>query len=645
MSILQSAAEFLKEKVGKSKLETALSSVTSDENWNPDPRLLYEIADHSHNYEDFNVITKYIWKKLQKKDKKWRCTLKSLSLIEYLLKNGSSRCIQEFKDEIYLIQSFQEFQLLEGVSDRGAAIREKVKGILELLKDSSKLEQEREAEKKLREKLGTSFKGYGKRPSGEHDDISKKFGGGKYDGFGSGGQPKSNKGKKKGKDDIEDEDEDFNRRKFGNIGSYDPYGKAGEKAGKAKKDQDKDEDFVVTNKGAKPDKKAEDFLSFGEQPQTKGLKKLERPGEVVGKQTKKGNDDFLSWDEPQAAAKAQPTNKTQGGGDLLEVGFGGANGNENGNANGNNDDDDDFFKDLEDNPVPQGKTNSTAWGNPVIAPVVQPQQQTNIPFSQISFEQPKTVPGPQPTNPLGIPFTNIPYNQPPNQIYGNIQPNIGISPNAGVFGPQPTGPINYPTAMPGYGVNVAPVQIAQQKPSPVKASPQKTISMNPNQRSSAGEEFTEFETAKPTKQVKGFQDIESDLISLDGLKIDDKKTKKPNESRPQVENQGNLLTTKDEMDTLFGGPTGGMIPNQPPSGFVGGSYGMPIGGYGAGVGGMGTNPFAMNMNYGVPNNNPAMLGGMAPPSNFGMGFNPNTNMYPMGTIGTMSGMGNMNFQR
>jgi hypothetical protein len=102
MSLLTAAADFLKEKVAKSPLQKALSEATSDENWNPPTKVLLEIADASYSYEDFNTITKYIWKKLsKKKDKevKWRHILKSLILIEFLMKNGSPRCVQEFKDE------------------------------------------------------------------------------------------------------------------------------------------------------------------------------------------------------------------------------------------------------------------------------------------------------------------------------------------------------------------------------------------------------------------------------------------------------------------------------------------------------------------------------------------------------------------
>ena len=48
-------------------------------------------------------------------------TLQTLNLIEYLLKNGSPRCIHEFKDEIYTLRSLQDYYFVEGDIDRGVA--------------------------------------------------------------------------------------------------------------------------------------------------------------------------------------------------------------------------------------------------------------------------------------------------------------------------------------------------------------------------------------------------------------------------------------------------------------------------------------------------------------------------------------------
>ena len=43
-----------------------------------------------------------------------------MTVIEYLLKNGSPRCIQDIKDEIYQIRTLQDFSHLEDGQDKGA---------------------------------------------------------------------------------------------------------------------------------------------------------------------------------------------------------------------------------------------------------------------------------------------------------------------------------------------------------------------------------------------------------------------------------------------------------------------------------------------------------------------------------------------
>ena len=41
--------------------------------------------------------------------------------MEYLAKNGSPRCVGEFKDEIYQLRTLQDFSLHDQSIDRGAS--------------------------------------------------------------------------------------------------------------------------------------------------------------------------------------------------------------------------------------------------------------------------------------------------------------------------------------------------------------------------------------------------------------------------------------------------------------------------------------------------------------------------------------------
>lgn len=45
--------------------------------------------------------------------------IKTLNMIEYLVKNGAPRCVGEFRDNIFKIRSFSDFFLIESGSDKG----------------------------------------------------------------------------------------------------------------------------------------------------------------------------------------------------------------------------------------------------------------------------------------------------------------------------------------------------------------------------------------------------------------------------------------------------------------------------------------------------------------------------------------------
>jgi len=153
----------LKDKITKSPLQAALSEATNDKNWNPSPKVLLEIADRTYNLNDFIEIMKTLWKKLTgEKKKKWRKILKILNLIDYLIKNGSPRCVSEFREELFTIKPYQDFAHIEDGQDRGAAIREVAKNIINLLNDDKKIEEERNKAAEIRERLG-EIKGFGNK--------------------------------------------------------------------------------------------------------------------------------------------------------------------------------------------------------------------------------------------------------------------------------------------------------------------------------------------------------------------------------------------------------------------------------------------------------------------------------------------------
>ena len=63
----------------------------------------------------------------------WRRVLKSLTAIEFIIKNGSPPAVIQFKRDMYKISALSNFSHPENGIDRGNAVREKVNLIIDML--------------------------------------------------------------------------------------------------------------------------------------------------------------------------------------------------------------------------------------------------------------------------------------------------------------------------------------------------------------------------------------------------------------------------------------------------------------------------------------------------------------------------------
>lgn len=54
--------------------------------------------------EDYQVIMKHLWAYLNSKPKEWKKITKVVHVIDYLVKNGAPRVIQDIKDDLYKIR-------------------------------------------------------------------------------------------------------------------------------------------------------------------------------------------------------------------------------------------------------------------------------------------------------------------------------------------------------------------------------------------------------------------------------------------------------------------------------------------------------------------------------------------------------------
>lgn len=76
------------------EVEAKVREATNDEAWGPTGPLMQELAQATFTYEHFPEVMCMLWKRmLQENKSNWRRTYKSLLLLNYLIRNGTSHLI------------------------------------------------------------------------------------------------------------------------------------------------------------------------------------------------------------------------------------------------------------------------------------------------------------------------------------------------------------------------------------------------------------------------------------------------------------------------------------------------------------------------------------------------------------------------
>ncbi|KAF7289959.1 ENTH domain-containing protein [Mycena indigotica] len=154
---------------GYSDTQAKVREATSNDPWGPSGTQMNEIAQMTYNQGDFVEIMEMLDKRLNDKGKNWRHVFKSLTLLDYLLHQGSENVIIYFKDNLYVIKTLKEFQYIdEDGKDQGGNVRAKAKDITSLLQDESRLRNERRARASMRERMVRGAEG-----EGEFDDAAR----------------------------------------------------------------------------------------------------------------------------------------------------------------------------------------------------------------------------------------------------------------------------------------------------------------------------------------------------------------------------------------------------------------------------------------------------------------------------------------
>ncbi|KAI4586134.1 hypothetical protein MJG53_003921 [Ovis ammon polii x Ovis aries] len=99
-----------------------------------------------------------LWQRLNDHGKNWRHVYKSLTLMDYLIKNGSEKVIQHCREGYRNLQTLKDFQHVdEAGKDQGYYIREKSKQVITLLMDEQLLHREREVACRTRRRTSYSM--------------------------------------------------------------------------------------------------------------------------------------------------------------------------------------------------------------------------------------------------------------------------------------------------------------------------------------------------------------------------------------------------------------------------------------------------------------------------------------------------------
>ncbi|XP_072259443.1 epsin-3 [Pyxicephalus adspersus] len=127
-----------------SDAEVKVREATSNDPWGPSASLMSEIAQMTYSAEMYPEVMMMLWRRLNDSGKYWRHVHKGLTLMDYLIKNGSLKVVQECTENIMAVQTLKDFQYFDRDGrDQGINVREKAKVIVALLKDEEKIKQDR----------------------------------------------------------------------------------------------------------------------------------------------------------------------------------------------------------------------------------------------------------------------------------------------------------------------------------------------------------------------------------------------------------------------------------------------------------------------------------------------------------------------
>lgn len=160
-----------------SEIEAKVNEATNDDAWGASSTLMQEIAQATNNFQDFNEIMPAIYRNFMEREaREWRQIYKALQLLEYIIKHGSERVVDDARSHLGTIKILRNFHYIDDAGkDQGINVRNRAKEIAELLSDVDRIRLERRKARQNKSK----YQGAG------NSDFVPGSGTGRYGGFGS----------------------------------------------------------------------------------------------------------------------------------------------------------------------------------------------------------------------------------------------------------------------------------------------------------------------------------------------------------------------------------------------------------------------------------------------------------------------------
>ncbi|KAG0684234.1 Epsin-3, clathrin recruitment and traffic between the Golgi and endosome [Pichia californica] len=163
-----------------SETEAKVREATNNEPWGASTTLMADIARGTFNYREREEICNMIFRRFTEKSAhEWRQIYKSLQLMEYLVKNGSERFVDDARANVSLVSMLKSFHYIDSKGvDQGINIRNRAKELTNLMNDESKIRQERKKAKENAKKYdaisstSASSRGIGRRAPGASGGYS-----------------------------------------------------------------------------------------------------------------------------------------------------------------------------------------------------------------------------------------------------------------------------------------------------------------------------------------------------------------------------------------------------------------------------------------------------------------------------------------